>query len=118
MHRDDPTRLRHMLDAASEAISFLEGQEFDEFSDNRMLALAVVKELEIVGEAAGRVTEDFRRAHPEIAWNGVIGMRHRLVHGYFEVDFNLVWDTVHDDLPHLISCLEELGIRDDTKDPG
>lgn len=83
-----------------------------------MVALAVVKELEIVGEAANGVSAEFREAHPGIAWSGIIGMRHRLVHGYFEIDFNLVWDTVQDDLPELIDELEKIGLEDEKGDPG
>jgi len=78
----------------------------EQFQSSRMHQLAVLKALETVGEAAARLSEQARAAHPEIPWREIIGMRHRLVHGYFEVDLDKVWDTVREDLPPLIASLE------------
>lgn len=64
--------------------------------------------MEIVGEAAARVSEDTKRAHPDIPWAEIVGMRNRLVHVYFDIDLQLVWATVRDDLPTLITLLEPL----------
>ena len=69
---------------------------------------AVVRALEIVGEAAGHISEKFRETHPEIAWHKMIGMRNRLIHEYFRVNYGAVWDTVKNDLPDLIEVLKEL----------
>lgn len=73
-----------------------------------MLALALRHAVEIVGEAASRVSRPFCEAHPEIAWSAVTGMRHRIVHDYFAVDYQRLYDTVRYDLPPLISQLERI----------
>ena len=77
----DNTRLRHMLEAINNVIEFTTDVTFEEYSRNKILRFAVIKNLEIVGEAAYLITKEFREEHQEIAWNEVIGMRHVLVHG-------------------------------------
>jgi uncharacterized protein with HEPN domain len=110
MRRDDQLRLRHMLDAANEAISFACGKSRCDLDSDRMLTLALVKSIEIIGEAAARVTADGRAESPEIPWQDIIGMRNRLIHAYFAIDLDRVWDTVSDDLPPLIAILERIGL--------
>ncbi len=105
---DDVTRLGHMLDAAREAVSFSADRTKQDVETNRMLALALVKCLEIVGEAASQVSAEGRAAQPQLPWRLVIGMRNRLIHGYFDVDYNVVWDTVTRNLPSLIAQLEQV----------
>jgi uncharacterized protein with HEPN domain len=80
----------------------------EEFSKNRMLILSVIKEIEIIGEAASRVSEETKLIYPEVPWKDIIGMRNRLVHGYFEVNTELVWNTVKTNLVHLLSLLKRL----------
>ncbi len=106
--RDDAQRLRDMRDAAQAAIRVLGDRSADELENTEALALAVPHAVEIVGEAASRVSSSFCEAHPEIACNEVTGMRHRIVHDYFAVDYQRLWDTVHGDLPPLIEQLEQL----------
>jgi uncharacterized protein with HEPN domain len=106
--RRDEAYLLDMLIAARDAVSFLRGLSAEQFRASRVHQLAVVKAVEIVGEAAARVSEPIRAAHPEIPWREIMGMRHRLVHGYFEVDLDKVWQTVQNDLPPLIANLEPL----------
>lgn len=106
--RDDSNFLRDMIDAAKEAISFTQGKERGDLDADRKLALAIVRLVEIIGEAADHVSEGFQKAHPEIPWPIIIGMRNRPAHGYFEIDLDRVWDTVKDDLPPLIAQLEKL----------
>ena len=84
--RDDAQRLRDMRDAAQAAIRVLGDHSADELENTEALALAVPHAVEIVGEAASRVSRPFCEAHPEIAWSEVTGMRHRIVHDYFAVD--------------------------------
>ena len=79
MRRDDFIRLRHMLDASQEAISFAEGKKRGDLDRDRMLVLSLVKEIEIIGEAATKVSEDCRREHPEIPWKNIVTMRNRLM---------------------------------------
>lgn len=108
MPKDDLIRLRHMLDAAKEALSFAKDKSTKDLYANRMLALSIVKSIEIIGEAASTVTKDFRDKHNEIPWASIVAMRNRLIHVYFDVDLNRVWDTLTDDLPPLIVALEKV----------
>ena len=105
MRRDDLIRLRHMIDAAREALSFVQHKSRDALDADRILTLALVKSIEIIGEAASRVTPETRDRHPEIPWTNIVGMRNRLIHAYFDVDVDRVWDTVIDDLPPLVAAL-------------
>jgi len=102
----DRARLAHMLDAAREAVAFLTDRGRADLDADRMLSLAVVRSIEIVGEAAANVGSETRSSMPGIPWAAVVGMPNRLVHAYFSVDADRVWDTVRDDLPPLISELE------------
>jgi uncharacterized protein with HEPN domain len=79
-----------------------------ELDTNHMLELALTRLLEIVGEAANRVSEDTQKQHPEIPWRQIVGLRHRLIHGYDAVDLDILWDIVQYDLPPLIASLEEI----------
>lgn len=97
-----------MLDAARDAISFAQDKTLDDLTTNRMLSFALVHAIEIVGEAAARIMKATQEQHPEIPWGDVIGMRHRLAHGYYDIDLDLVWLTIKDDLPHLVSRLESI----------
>lgn len=106
MRRDDEVRLRHMHDAAREALSFATERTRGDLDNDRQLVLALLKEIEIVGEAAFRVTESTRRSLPEMPWDRIVGMRNRLVHAYFDVNPDIVWKTVQEDLPALIALLE------------
>ena len=99
MPRDDSAYLLDMLLAARDALSFTEGMPYEEFAEDRRTQLSVLKSVEIVGEAAARVSEDTKRAHPALPWREIVGIRNRLVHAYFDIDLPLVWDTVRDDLP-------------------
>ena len=106
MRRHDEIRLRHMLDAAREAVSFARGRTRGDLDTDRQLVLSLVKDIEIVGEAATRVSEPARRRLPEMPWERIVGMRNRLVHAYFDVNLDIVWKTVREDLPELIALLE------------
>ncbi len=106
MRRDDEIRLLHMLDAAREAVGFARGRTRGDLDNNRQLVLALVKDVEIVGEAATQVTEPTRQHLSAIPWERIVGMRNRLVHAYFDINLDIVWKTVQGDLPELISLLE------------
>ena len=108
MPRDDSAYLLDMLLAARDGLSFTEDLSYEDFLRDRRTQLSVLKAVEIVGEAAARLSEDARRAIPDIPWREIVGMRNRLVHGYFDIDFPRVWDTVRHDLPDLIARLEPL----------
>lgn len=108
MFIDDPVRLRHMLDAATEAVSFAQNRTRSNLDNDRMLTLALVRCLEIIGEAASRITRKRQDELPQIPWSQIIGMRNRIIHAYFEIELNIVWDTVTEDLPILIAELEKI----------
>lgn len=97
-----------MLDAAREAVAFTANMKRSDLDGNRMLVLAVVKSIEIVGEAASRVTVEGRAEAPGLPWQQIIAMRNRLIHGYFDVDLDIVWSTVQGELPQLIAELETI----------
>lgn len=100
-------RLRHMLDHAQEAVAMAHGKTRADLDSNRQLNLSLVRLLEIVGEAAGRVPPAERAHHPDIPWTEIVGLRNRLIHGYDSVDFDILWQIVNDDLPPLIVALEK-----------
>ncbi len=106
MPKSDLVRLRHMLDAAREAASFAEGRQRADLDKNRMLSLSLLRLLETIGEAAGRVTEEGRLRYSRLPWREVVDMRNRLIHGYDDIDLDRVWETVTADLPPLIRELE------------
>ncbi len=90
MPTSDAVRLRHILDAAREAVAFTEGRSRSDLDADHMLSLALVRLLEIIGEAARGVSGAFRDAHPEVAWGKMAGMRDRLIHGYFDVNLDVI----------------------------
>ena len=97
-----------MLDAAREAVVFTEGRTAYDIGEDRKLVLSLVKEIEIIGEAASKVSEETRRQTPQIPWQDVVDMRNHLIHVYFDIDIGVVWDTVSKDLPPLIAALESV----------
>ena len=106
--RDDTLRLQDMLAAARDACSFVMGRSVADLSQDKQLKLALLKSVEMIGEAASRVGEETRAKHPALPWQDMVGMRNRLVHVYFDIDLSLLWSTVNDDLPRLIGELEQI----------
>lgn len=106
MLKDDEIRMRHMLDAAREAQGFAAGKTRADLGRDRQLVLVLVKEIEIIGEAASRVSVVTQASLPGIPWPQIIGMRHHLIHAYFDIDVDIVWNVVTQNLPALIRELE------------
>jgi uncharacterized protein with HEPN domain len=101
----------HIRQAATEARSFVDGLSKDEFLADKRTRQAVVMSLVIIGEAAAKVMERhaaFADRHPEVPWRSMRGMRNRIAHGYFDIDFDVVWDTVQSALPALLQSLSDL----------
>ncbi len=96
------------MDAADSAQEFALGRRREDLDGDQMLIFALVRALEIIGEAAGQVTEVTRNSLPHIAWRQIVGMRHRLVHAYFDVDYDRVWDTTAHYVPDLIEQLRNV----------
>ena len=103
---DDLVRLRHMHDYAAEAVEMAAGRTQGDLATDRMFLLALTRLIEIVGEAATRISSTTQKAIPNIPWPEVIGMRNRIVHGYDRVHQGLLWNTIIEDLPPLIAVLE------------
>ncbi len=107
MRRDDAWLL-DMLLAARRAVGFAAPLTFPEFEDDHLHQLAILKAVETIGEAASRISQETKARHPEIPWTEIIGLRNRLVHAYFAIQLDIVWQIVQDDLPPLIKQLEPL----------
>ena len=108
MRGNDLVRLQHMLDAAREAREFVGSRTRSDLNGDRQLVLALVKCIEIIGEAAYQVTPETRHQTRSIPWEDIIGMRHRMVHAYFDIDLDILWKTAQEDLPPLIAELEHV----------
>jgi uncharacterized protein with HEPN domain len=98
--------MRHMLDYAREAVAMVSGRRRADLDEDRMLQLALVHVIEMIGEAANRVSPPGR--HPDVPWTAAIGARNRMIHGYDSIDYDVVWQIATEDLPALIQTLERL----------
>lgn len=105
---DDRGRLQDMLESAEEAAEIARGKAREDMDRDRVLNLALARLLEIIGEAAARLSPEFCRRHPEVPWADIIGLRNRLIHNYRDVDFNILWQIIDADLPALIGNLKRI----------
>ena len=108
MKPDDRVRLRHMADALRSAMRFAEGRRRAELDTDEMLAFALVHAIQIVGEAASRISSDTQDRHPQIPWANVVGMRHRLVHAYVDINADILWVTATEAAPALLAQIMPL----------
>lgn len=99
----DNGRLRHIKSSIENIHEFLLGKTAEDFLMDKMLYYAVVKNMEIIGEAAYMLTNEFRETHSETNWKDIVNMRHILVHGYYQIDSRIVWHTILNDLP-ILEC--------------
>lgn len=106
--KNDAVRLRHMLDAARKALFFCRGKTRFDIEEDEQLRLALVRLVEIVGEAASRVSQELQDQTPSIAWADIISTRNKLVHAYFNIDLDVMWQIIQEDLPLLANELENL----------
>lgn len=104
-----------MADAANEALSFVAQKSRTDLATDRALVLAVVKAIEIVGEAASKVSPELRSQSPEIPWTDIVAMRNRFIHGYFDVNVDIVWQTVTVELPPLLRQIQEILAANDSQ---
>lgn len=102
----DRLRLRHMLDAAEKIVAFSKGLSLADFHGDEKLQLAIIRLLEIMGEAANSLSDDLKENHREIPWPQITATRNRLIHGYFDVDLDVVWKIVTTDIPALVQHLQ------------
>ncbi len=108
MRHDDSVYVEHMLATARKAVAKLETVTRDAFDQDENLRLALTHLLQIIGEAARRVSAAYQADHPSIPWRTITGMRHKVVHDYLNVDDLIVWQTVKNDPPRLIDALEHV----------
>ena len=104
----DRDRLRHMLDFAEKARELSKDRKRGDLDTDEMFALAMARLLEVIGEAASRVSQTFQGRHPEIPWKLIIGLRNRLIHGYDTIDPDITWQILTKDLSPLIESLEKI----------
>ena len=101
MARDEMIYLRHILDAINTVEEYLQGVDENQFKATQLLQDGTIRQIEIIGEAVRHISKDIRTTYPEIPWQDVAGMRDKLIHDYFGVDIEKVWDTARGDLPTL-----------------
>lgn len=112
MRAEDSVRLRHMIDAAESALRFIQGRNRADLDSDEMLLFALVRAVEIIGEAAGKVSGEGRAEVSDVPWDVIVGMRNRLVHAYFDIDQNILWATVTQDLPPLLAQMKAIQLSE------
>ena len=108
MHHDDSVFLGHMLDTAHKVVGRVRKVTRSDFDADEDLRDAIAYRVQIVGEAASRLSKEFRERNSQIPWNRIIGMRHRIVHSYMDVDYDILWEVATKSLPEFIEMTEEL----------
>jgi len=103
----DKLYIRHILDAIFTIGQYMSGVEYEDFLGNKLKQDGIIRELEIIGEASKQLSLEFKEKYSDIPWKDIAGMRDKLIHEYFGVDLNAVWETVEDDLPILKSALQK-----------
>jgi len=104
----DVLRLRHIVDSAERVAGYLAGVDRAAFLSNPMLQDAVIRNLEVIGEACANLAPELRDAHPGVPWQRASGIRNRLVHGYFDVDVAIVWQTAMNSLPGFLDQVKDI----------
>lgn len=105
MKDDDNIRLKHMLDAANKILEFTNGITQKDFEADEKLSLAVTRLIEIIGEAANNISEEIKENSPDLPWRSIVAIRNRLIHGYFDLDMNIIWNIISKDIPSLAKSL-------------
>ena len=108
MHAEDRIRLLNMVEASQAAMRFVAGRQRADLQTDQMLLFAVIRAIEVLGEASNKVSEEVRAANPNIPWKAIVGMRNRLIHAYFDVDTDMVWETLQLEIPAVLIDLEML----------
>ncbi len=101
MKKDDSIYLRHIIDAFTQIEGYMVGITHDEFFSNKLLQDGVIRQLEVMGEASRNLSEDLRCEYPQIPWRQMVGLRNRMIHAYFNVNLQIIWEIIQGDLPNL-----------------
>jgi uncharacterized protein with HEPN domain len=108
----DSGRLKHILQSIDYVLEFTKGVSFEDFTTNKILYFAIIKNIEIIGEASYMLTNEFKESHPDTDWKTIAGMRHYIVHGYYQIKESIVWDVATNDLiplrEQVVKYLKEL----------
>lgn len=105
MQADDAIRIRHMIEAAEACERFATGRGRKDLESDLLLRFALIRAVEVIGEASSKVTFDTKLAIPDVPWPAIIAMRNRLIHAYFDIDLDVLWKTVTDEVPLLSAAL-------------
>ena len=108
MRSEDIIRLKHIIEEAMVACKYTEGISFEEFVEDGKTVRAVIRSIEVIGEAASKISGELRKEHHDVPWNKITGMRNRLIHVYFDIDYDVIWQTVQGDLPSLINQIQAI----------
>lgn len=108
MQKDDFVYVGHMLDMAQKALGLVRGKDRQDYNSDEALRFALAHLIQVIGEAARHVSKKFCDAHPQIPWKAIIGMRHKVVHDYMNVDEDVVWDTIAKELLPLVTALQKV----------
>jgi len=108
MKREAGDFIEDIINAMNKALKFVEGMSYEEFAKDDKTVFAVIRAIEIIGEAVKNIPEDIRKEYPEIPWKGMAGMRDKVIHGYFGVDIKVVWDTIKKRIPGLKPLVEKM----------
>ena len=102
----DKTRLLHIIEAIDNINEFKKDVSYENFVENKVLKYAIFYNVAIIGEAAYKLTKEFIESHNDVPWKSIINMRHVIVHGYYQIDADILWDTINNDLAELKQAVE------------
>lgn len=108
MRGEDKIWILHMIESAQCVQEFLAGKTYDDLQKNKQLSFAVVRALEIVGEAASQIAQELRDKYPQIPWRNIISMRNKLIHAYFDINYRIIWSAAKEDIPQLLQHLKDI----------
>ncbi|MEW6482620.1 MAG: DUF86 domain-containing protein [bacterium] len=108
MKKEDTAYLKHILDAITRIEEYTAGIEYEDFMENHLIQDGVIRQIEIIGEASKRISDEIKKKHLDIPWKDMAGMRDKLIHNYLGVDMDALWDTVENDIPTLKSKLKDI----------
>ena len=108
MKREIGDFIEDIIDAMTKATKFVEGVSYEEFTKDDKTIFAVIRAIEIIGEAVKNIPDDTKKGYPEIPWKRMAGMRDKVIHGYFGVDIKVVWDTIKEEIPEVKPLFEKM----------
>ncbi len=108
MKRDHKLYLKDIITACQDIQEFVKGMQYSQFLHDKKTISAVIRQFEVIGEAAKHIPDPIKKGHAKIPWKDMTGMRDRLIHGYFGIDYHLVWETIENEVPKLIASLEQI----------